>query len=72
MILRVTLPLEVEQTRDGLGDATPVSVQFILEHGKWRAQCTEPPIATLQCDTFEEAVRAAGREIVADWASQQN
>jgi len=67
MLFRFSLPIEVELPTDELSTSVAVNVQLVCQGGKWRAQCQEPPMATLMHDTMEEALAAAAKEIEQEW-----
>ena len=67
MLFRLNLPLEIDRCVDGLSSPMGVTVQVVCLGGKWQAQCQDPPVATLVCDTLEEALMAAAREIQQEW-----
>ena len=69
MLFRVTLPVEVERSTGDLSTSTTVPVQLIYQGGRWQAQCQDPPVATLLCETMEEALVAAVKEMNQDWAA---
>ena len=67
MLFRLNLPLEIDRSVGGLSAPVGVTVQVICQGGKWQAQCQDPPVATLVCDTLEEVLMAAAREIQQEW-----
>lgn len=71
MVFRVNLPMLLERPGCELSEATSVTIQLVFERGRWRAQCQEPPVATLICDSMEEALIAAAREITSDWVTEE-
>lgn len=71
MVMWMTVKLEVEQQHDTFASSVPAEVQLVYDRGKWRAQANDPPIATFMCDSLEEALIAAGKEIQADLARQK-
>jgi hypothetical protein len=71
MLIRVSLPIEVEKTDAEWNDSVPVTAVLTFERGKWHGQCADPPVATLQCDTLEEALLATAREVARDWTRQR-
>lgn len=70
MVFRVNLPIEIERPADELTTSDTVTVQLVYQGGKWRAQCQDPPVATLVNDTLEEALVAVAREIRQEWAAE--
>ena len=68
MTFRFNLPIEVERSTGKLGTTTDVMVQIVCQGSKWRAQCQDPPVCTLWCDTMEEALTCAVKEMARDWA----
>lgn len=63
MQFRLRFPLEV-QCPDGAGETVrKIHAQLVYQHGKWRAQSTEPPFASLLCDSMEEAIIALAKEV---------
>lgn len=70
MQFRFNLAIEIERPAGDLSAAETVDIQLVYQGGKWRAQCQDPPVATLVNDTFEEALVAAVREIEREWAAE--
>jgi len=70
MLMRLMLPLEMDRVDPEMSETMPITATLIFERGKWRGQCAEPPVSTVQCDTLEEAILATGREIERDWRKQ--
>lgn len=68
MTFRFDLPVEVERQTDTLDGTIAITLQVVCHGGKWRAQCQTPPVATLVCDTLEEALISAVREVEREWA----
>ncbi len=67
MVFRLSLPLEIERPDQQFSGFQAVPVQIIYEAGRWRAQCQEPPVLTTSCDTLQEALVCAAKEIQRDW-----
>ena len=67
MLFRLDLPIEINRCTGDLSAPQSVTVQLVCQGGKWRAQCQDPPVATLLCDSIEEALIAAAREIQQEW-----
>jgi hypothetical protein len=63
----MNIPIELERAEADLSSTTEVLVELVYEGGKWRGVCVEPPVATLRCDTLEEALITAAREITREW-----
>lgn len=68
MQFRFSLPLEIDQPGAELSSARKVSVQLAYEHGRWQGRCQDPPVATHYCDTLEESLTAAAREVQREWS----
>ncbi len=71
MIFRLGLPLELERPTGEMTTAVRVEVQIVYDGGKWRMQCQDPPVATLMCDSLEEALITGTREIMQEWAAEE-
>ena len=68
MGFRFNLPIEVDRPSGELISSTSAVVQLVCQGAKWRAQCQDPPVATLLHDTIEEALVAAVKDMQRDWA----
>jgi hypothetical protein len=62
----MTLPMTVEQPGAMLSAAVEASVDLVYQAGKWKAQCRQPPVATVLCDSLEQALVTAAKEIAAE------
>jgi len=62
--------VEVDQVGNALAIKKPVPMQLIYQSGQWRAQCAEPPVATLKFDSMEEAIVAGAKEAAAELQSE--
>lgn len=63
MEFRVNLTIEVDQVGNALAVKTPVPLQLVYQHGRWRAQCGKPPISTEMFDTMQEALVAGAKDV---------
>lgn len=68
MVFRLPLTIEVDRAEAEFSASRQIPLKLIYERGCWRAECQDPPVATLLCETLEEALRTAAREISADIA----
>jgi|GEM_PF-4019817 len=63
MLFRLRFPLEVQCPDGAEGPVRKVHAQLAYQHGKWRAESTEPPAASLLCDSMEEAIIALAKAV---------
>lgn len=63
MQFRLRFPLEVQCPDSAEESVRKIHAQLVYQHGKWRAQCTEPSVASLLCDSMEEALIALAKEV---------
>lgn len=70
MVFRVYVPIEVEKPDQELSSPTRLEIQVIYDHGRWRAQCADPPVSTLVFESMQEALVAAVKEIKRDWVTE--
>lgn len=70
MTFHVVHRILVERPDGDLKSAREVELLLTYERGQWRAKCQQPPVATLRCDSMEEALVTAAKEIVAEWADR--
>lgn len=71
MVFRLRLRMELERPSGEMTAAVPVDVSVVYERGQWRAQCSEPPAVTLNCDSLEEALVSVAREVSSDWSRER-
>ena len=69
MEFRIDMKLEVEGAADELARRVPITVQVLYRGGRWQAQCLEPPVSTVLCETMEEALIQAAKEAAKELAS---
>jgi hypothetical protein len=71
MLFRVQLPIEVECPAGDLNTTVPARVDLAYHGGKWRAQCQQPPVMTVMCDSLEQALVAIAKAIAQDQQAAQ-
>lgn len=69
MEFRFDLPLQVLDEGGDLCRESDVTLQIHYRSGKWHGQCAEPPVITTMCDTLQDAIVSAVKEIQQDWKS---
>lgn len=69
-MMRLMLPMEMDRVDAEFSETVPITAVLTFERGKWRGQCTDPPVSTVQCDSLEEAILATAKEIERDWHKQ--
>ncbi len=67
MTFRISLPIRVERQTHDLSDSVQVDVQIVYQGGRWRGQCAAPPMITHMCDSMQEAIVAAAKELIRNW-----
>lgn len=68
MVFRLEVPIELERPGSALAENVQVTICLIYERGRWRGMCQNPPVSTLLCDSMEEALKTAAKEVQADWS----
>jgi hypothetical protein len=66
MVFHVVHRTLLEQPDGFLKSAREVELLLTYERGQWRAKCRQPPVATLRCDSLEEAFVTAAREVCSE------
>lgn len=67
MTFRLRMSLELEKQDGDLAESIAVPVDVVYETGKWRAQCSDPPVSTLRCDGLEESLVGVAKLIQHEW-----
>ncbi len=63
MQFRFELPLNVRCPGDYLDTWLPAKVQLQYQAGKWTANCQDPPVLSVMCDSIEEALVAVAQDL---------
>jgi hypothetical protein len=68
MVFRLPLMIEVDKPEAEFCASRQIALKVIYERGRWRAECQNPPIVTVLCETMEEAIRSAAHEVAAEFS----